>query len=209
VHPTGGSRRVFRQFGRLEAGSGKVALSRPAHPRVTHTVGWLRISTGRKMFMSLREGITLSKKHQKNFGVFPYFFKHALNDFYFLTDECGFLKPKLDIWKNEGAVEFTSKETSILVQYESPGWVNVCFQKTGIPGKIYEYRLFEILGIPFDLNLLKPRQKKYSPEAEQQIREIESDIERITQYVSRIIWDNRDKIFSYLRNTTSLAEINR
>jgi hypothetical protein len=43
----GGSRRVFKQFGRLETGSGKVALSCPAwwlsrvetHQRVTQTVG--------------------------------------------------------------------------------------------------------------------------------------------------------------------------
>jgi len=40
VHPTGGSRRVFKQFAWLEAGSGKVALSRPAHQRVTPAVGW-------------------------------------------------------------------------------------------------------------------------------------------------------------------------
>jgi len=39
VHPTGGSRRVFRQFVWLEAGFGKVALSRPTHQRVTQTVG--------------------------------------------------------------------------------------------------------------------------------------------------------------------------
>ena len=39
VHPTGGSLRVFRQFAWLEVGSGKTALSRPAHPRVTHAVG--------------------------------------------------------------------------------------------------------------------------------------------------------------------------
>jgi hypothetical protein len=38
VHPTGGSLRVFRQFAWLEAGSGKVALSRPTHQRVTQTV---------------------------------------------------------------------------------------------------------------------------------------------------------------------------
>ncbi len=38
VHPTGGSRRVFRQFAWLGVGSGKMALSRPAHQRVTHTV---------------------------------------------------------------------------------------------------------------------------------------------------------------------------
>jgi len=38
VHPTGGSLRVFRQFAWLEVGSGKAALSRPAHQRVTQTV---------------------------------------------------------------------------------------------------------------------------------------------------------------------------
>jgi len=129
------------------------------------------------MFMFLRGDITLSKKHQKSFEVFPYFFRHALNHFYFLTDECGFLKPKLDTWKNEGAVEFVSKDIRILVQYESPGWVNVGFQKIDVPGTIYERRLFQTLDIPFDENLLRPSQKEYSPEAEKQIQEIESDIE--------------------------------
>ena len=45
VHPpstssgrAGGSLRVFRQFVWLEVGSGKMALSRPAHQRVTLTV---------------------------------------------------------------------------------------------------------------------------------------------------------------------------
>ena len=38
VHPTGGSLRVFGQFAWLEVGSGKAALSRPAHQRVTLTV---------------------------------------------------------------------------------------------------------------------------------------------------------------------------
>jgi hypothetical protein len=37
----GGSRRVFRQFAWLEVGSVKMALSCPAHQRVTHTVGRL------------------------------------------------------------------------------------------------------------------------------------------------------------------------
>jgi len=41
VHPTGGSRRVFRRFSWLEAGSGKAALPRPAHQRVTPAVGHL------------------------------------------------------------------------------------------------------------------------------------------------------------------------
>src|SRR6266540_4050795 len=39
VHPTGGSLRVFKQFVWLKAGSVKVALSRPAHQRVTPAVG--------------------------------------------------------------------------------------------------------------------------------------------------------------------------
>ena len=42
VHPTGGSLRVFRHFAWLEVGSVKMALSRPTHQRVTHTVGQLR-----------------------------------------------------------------------------------------------------------------------------------------------------------------------
>jgi len=44
VHPTGGSRRVFKQLVWLEAGSVKVALPRPAHPRVTPAVGWLIVN---------------------------------------------------------------------------------------------------------------------------------------------------------------------
>jgi hypothetical protein len=38
VHPTGGSLRVFKQFERLGVSSGKVALSRLAHQRVTRAV---------------------------------------------------------------------------------------------------------------------------------------------------------------------------
>jgi len=39
VHPTGGSLRVFKQFLWLEVDPVKVALSRPAHQRVTPAVG--------------------------------------------------------------------------------------------------------------------------------------------------------------------------
>ena len=39
VPPTGGSRRVFKQFAWLGAGSVKVALARLAHQRVTPAVG--------------------------------------------------------------------------------------------------------------------------------------------------------------------------
>ena len=38
MHPTGGTRRVFRQFAWLEVGSVKMALSRPTHQRVTQAV---------------------------------------------------------------------------------------------------------------------------------------------------------------------------
>ncbi|MFT3894060.1 MAG: hypothetical protein QM730_20715 [Anaerolineales bacterium] len=41
VHPTGGSLRVFKQLAGLGVGSGKMALSRPAHQRVTQAVGRL------------------------------------------------------------------------------------------------------------------------------------------------------------------------
>ena len=39
VHPTGGTLRVFKQFAWIEVGSDKMALSRPAHQRVTRAVG--------------------------------------------------------------------------------------------------------------------------------------------------------------------------
>jgi hypothetical protein len=39
TYPTGGTLRVFRHFAWLQAGSVKTALSRPAHQRVTLTVG--------------------------------------------------------------------------------------------------------------------------------------------------------------------------
>jgi len=38
VHPAGGSLRVFKQFAWLGLDSGKMALSRPAHQRVTQVV---------------------------------------------------------------------------------------------------------------------------------------------------------------------------
>jgi len=51
VHPTVGSRRVFRQFAWLGVDSVKAALSRPAHQRVTPAVRRLgrRVSEIRDM----------------------------------------------------------------------------------------------------------------------------------------------------------------
>jgi hypothetical protein len=43
VHPTGGTLRVFRQFTWLEVDSAKMALSHPAHQRVTLAVGRLSL----------------------------------------------------------------------------------------------------------------------------------------------------------------------
>ncbi|MBC7879288.1 MAG: hypothetical protein H7Y59_19130 [Anaerolineales bacterium] len=155
--------------------------------------------------MLLRDNITLSKKHQKSFRVFPYFFRPVLNHFYFLKDDCGFLKPKLDTWKNEGAVEFKSKDIRILIEHMSPNWIGVCFQKINVPGRVYEHRLFEILGIAYDVNLAKVNQSKHYQETEKEIQEIEKAIEKPVEYLSNIIKDNHEKIFSYLKNSSSRA----
>ena len=59
VHPTGGTRRVFKRFAWLGVGSGKMAFSRLAHPRVTLTVGRLvrvAIHTG---YLSYEIGFSL------------------------------------------------------------------------------------------------------------------------------------------------------
>jgi hypothetical protein len=39
TYPTGGTRRVFKQFVWLEVGSGKMALSRPAHQPLSQPLG--------------------------------------------------------------------------------------------------------------------------------------------------------------------------
>src|SRR5512137_2219964 len=54
VHPTGGSLRVFKQFAWLEAGSVKAARSRPAHQRVTQTVGRLTTIAGKEISMNTK-----------------------------------------------------------------------------------------------------------------------------------------------------------
>ena len=58
MHPTGGSLRVFRQFVWLGAGSGKMALSRPAHQRVTQAVG--RSSIEWKLIMKFSKAILIA-----------------------------------------------------------------------------------------------------------------------------------------------------
>ena len=59
VHPTGGSRRVFGQFGWLEAGSGKVVFSRPAHQRVTPAVRRLSIADNKNCKLVREDVIVL------------------------------------------------------------------------------------------------------------------------------------------------------
>jgi hypothetical protein len=67
VHPpsagsgrVGGSLRVFRQFLWLEAGSGKMAFSCPAHQRVTPTVGQPIVS---RRQMNNQEGLEFIRKY--------------------------------------------------------------------------------------------------------------------------------------------------
>ena len=56
-----GTLRVFRQFAWLEVGSVKAASSRPAHPRVTKTIGplSLKLSYLLKITVSLLRGLGL------------------------------------------------------------------------------------------------------------------------------------------------------
>ena len=56
MHPTGGSLRVFRQFAWLGVGSGKKALSRPAHQRVTQAVGRLKEKRAQESNRAMTEG---------------------------------------------------------------------------------------------------------------------------------------------------------
>ena len=53
MHPTGGSLRVFRHFARLEVDTGKVALPRPAHQRVTLTVRQPLLGKGYNFLMTV------------------------------------------------------------------------------------------------------------------------------------------------------------
>ncbi len=59
MHPTGGSRRVFRAVSWLKVDSVKAALSRPAHPQVTQTVGqpvdWQGYNSSMAIVISLRD----------------------------------------------------------------------------------------------------------------------------------------------------------
>ncbi len=57
MHPTGGTRRVFKQFSWLEVSPSKVALSPPAHQRVTLTVGQF---LGSQKAMNTKALITIS-----------------------------------------------------------------------------------------------------------------------------------------------------
>jgi len=71
VHPTGGSRRVFGQFAWLEVGSVKMALSRPAHQRVTQAVGrshYNNINQSRYKTMS-QNNLNMSPKENQTESV--------------------------------------------------------------------------------------------------------------------------------------------
>src|SRR5574341_318685 len=68
VHSTGGSLRVFKQVAWLEVGSGKVALPRPAHPRVTPAV--IRHVNGKCRTSPVKmRGNDMTLKRMDNVGI--------------------------------------------------------------------------------------------------------------------------------------------
>jgi hypothetical protein len=72
VHPTGGRLRVFGQFVWLGVGSVKLALSRPAHQRVTRAVGLFCRKVNKKTQMSINTAYRdtlLSFLHQPNLFI--------------------------------------------------------------------------------------------------------------------------------------------
>jgi hypothetical protein len=78
VHPTGGSRRVFRLFAWLEAGSGKVALSHPTHQRVTPAVR--RLLSKDYMQPELKQFGTLTQADFERFPVWANVHSHDYNE---------------------------------------------------------------------------------------------------------------------------------
>ena len=82
---------------------------------------------------------------------------------------------------------------------------NNLFRKINAPDRIYEHQLFETLDIAYDVNLAKVNQSTHYQETEKEIQEMEKAIEVPVIYLSNIIRDNREKIFSHLRNSNSVA----
>ena len=146
--------------------------------------------------MQLKDHISLSKKHQKTFQVFPVFFTVSLNEFYFLKDDFGFRKPELSTWRNEATLKFKSDLFDISIQYEAPNWVEISFRKPDISGYLYLERLLEKLNIPFREDLLRIQKDK-------DIDEIQHQMTLCFQEASTLIKTNWKSIKEYMNDVES------
>jgi len=142
--------------------------------------------------MELYRDITLSIKHNKSLRVFPYFFIPALNNFYFLKTDLGFLKPVLETWKHEGYVKFMSREMEVMIEFDSPAWIGICLGKSQTRRKIYLDDLLEKLDIPFDTTILKIRKTD-------DLENLESQINAGFQKSSGVIKVHWDRIFEHVK----------
>lgn len=144
--------------------------------------------------MPLPEEISLTKRQQKIFGVFPHFFETALNNFYFLTDQHGFHKPEIATWKNEGQVKYKSEDFEVIIEYESPDWVEVTFRISDRPGWLSLRNLVTTLGL---------RNHPDKPGSDQDFTSHESEdkLTKAIQSLSTILQENSVEIFTYLRDT--------
>ena len=146
--------------------------------------------------MPLREEISLNKRQLKAFGVFPHFFENALNAFHFLTEEHGFGKPELATWKNEGQVKYSSREFEVIIEYESPDWVDVTFKKSGRSDRVSLRHLTKTLGLPINPS-------KTGSDNDATMQGSHDDLSRAIQTLSTNLQENSADIFTYLRDTTS------
>lgn len=142
--------------------------------------------------MELHRDITLSIKHKKSLQVFPYFFIPALNNFYFLRTDLGFLKPVLETWKHEGYVKFISREIEVMIEFDSPAWIGICFGKSQTRRRIYLDDLLEKLDTPFDTTILKIQKTE-------DLENLESQINASFQKSSGFIKDHWGRIFEYVK----------
>jgi hypothetical protein len=144
--------------------------------------------------MPLREEISLTQRQLKIFGVFPHFFETALNNFYFLTDQHGFHKPKIATWKNEGQVKYISEDFEVIIEYEYPDWVDVTFRISDRPGWFSLRKLVTALGL---------RNHPDKPDSDQDFasHETEDKFAKAIQSLSAILQENSVEIFTYLRDT--------
>jgi hypothetical protein len=81
--------------------------------------------------MKLKSEISLSKKHTKSFGVFPYFFAPTLNALHGVQKQYKLSKPKLETWVDEGMVTYRKGHTELNIQYAYPESIEIFFRYDG------------------------------------------------------------------------------